>query len=122
MQEDLSALRTATKASAAQGSIRTLVRAAPVYNVSSAQDFRNQLGATLNTAAASLRGYPAINPEYVKWWDRGVSAAKGGPTSANAPQIHKFAIGTDGRTYPVTNPNAKLPAGWKWADNANPEQ
>lgn len=87
LQEDLSALRTATKASAAQGSIRTLVRAAPVYNISSAQDFRNQLGTTLNTAAASMRGYPAINPEYVKWWDRGVAAAKGGPVSVNAPKV-----------------------------------
>ena len=86
LQEDLSALRTATKASAAQGSIKTLVRAAPVYNVSSAQDFRNQLGTTLNTATASMRGYPAINPEFIKWWDRGVSAAKGGPTSSNAPK------------------------------------
>ena len=86
LQEDLSALRTATKASAAQGSIKTLVRAAPVYNVSSAQDFRNQLGTTLNTATASMRGYPAINPEFIKWWDRGVSAAKGGPVSDKAPK------------------------------------
>lgn len=86
LQEDLSALRTATKASAAQGSIRTLVRAAPVYNISSSQDFRNQLGTTLGTAAASMRGYPAINPKYVDWWDRGVSAAKGGPVSNNAPK------------------------------------
>ena len=61
LQEDLSALRTATKASAAQGSIKTLVRAAPVYNVSSAQDFRNQLGTTLNTATASMRGYISCN-------------------------------------------------------------
>ena len=105
LQEDLSALRTATKASAAQGSIRTLVRAAPVYNVSSAQDFRNQLGATLNTAAASLRGYPAINPEYVKWWDRGVSAAKGGPTSTNAPKVSD-----------ATQRPANVPAGYVLRD------
>lgn len=116
LQEDLSALRTATKASAAQGSIRTLVRAAPVYNISSAQDFRNQLGTTLGTAAASMRGYPAINPKYVDWWDRGVSAAKGGPTSNNAPGIHKFATDDQGRKRPVLDPNAKLPQGWKWAD------
>ncbi len=86
LQEDLSALRAATKASAAASSIRTLVRAAPVYNISSSQDFRNQLGTTLGTAAASMRGYPAINPKYVDWWDRGVSAAKGGPVSNNAPK------------------------------------
>ena len=116
LQEDLSALRTATKASAAQGSIKTLVRAAPVYNVSSSQDFRNQLAGTLLTAAASMKGYPAINPDYVKWWERGVSAAKGGPTSSNAPTIHKFVIDPSGQTRPVNNPNAKLPVGWKWAD------
>lgn len=117
LQEDLSALRTATKASAAQGSIRTLVRAAPVYNISSAQDFRNQLGTTLKTAVSSMKGYPAINPKYVDWWDRGVTAAKGGPKSANAPEIHKFAIDDKGRMRPVLDQNAKLPKGWKWAPN-----
>jgi hypothetical protein len=105
LQEDLSALRTATKASAAQGSIRTLVRAAPVYNVSSAQDFRNQLGATLNTATASMRGYPAINPEYMKWWERGVSAAKQGPASKNAP------------TSPTPARPANVPEGYVFKEN-----
>lgn len=75
-QEDLSALRTATKASAAQGSIQTLVRAAPIYNVSSAQNFRDQLGATLNTAAASMTGYPMINPAYAEWWAQGARKAR----------------------------------------------
>lgn len=116
MQEDLSALRAATKGSAAQGSIRTLVRAAPVYNVSSSKNFRDQLGVTLNTAASAMRGYPAINPAYLAWWDRGASAARGGPTSQNAPGIHKFAIDDQGRRRPVLDPNAKLPANWKWAD------
>lgn len=77
LQEDLSALRSATKGSAAQGSIRTLVRAAPVYNVASSQNFRDQLGVTLNTAAASMSGYPAINPQYLEWWKKGAQAARG---------------------------------------------
>lgn len=82
MQEDLSALRAATKASAAQGSLNLAVRAAPVYNISSSQDFRNQLGTMLSTAVSSMHGYPGINPAYVNWWDKGVNAAKNGPTGS----------------------------------------
>jgi hypothetical protein len=78
MQEDLSALRSATKGSAAQSSIQTIVRAAPVYNVSSSQNFRDMLGSTLNTAAAAMGGYPAINPAYLDWWKKGAQTARGG--------------------------------------------
>lgn len=88
MQEDLSALRSATRGSAAQGSIRTLVRAAPIYNVSSSQNFRDQLGVTLNTAAAAMSGYPAINSKYIDWWKQGAQKARGAPVSANAPKLN----------------------------------
>ena len=76
-QEDLSALRRATAASGAQGSIATLVRAAPIYNVSSSKDFRNQLEATLSTGAAALDGDPMFSRKYVDWWKKGASAAGG---------------------------------------------
>jgi hypothetical protein len=109
LQEDLSALRAATKGSAAQGSIRTLVRAAPVYNVSSSQDFRNRLGVTLNTAAASMGGYPAINPAYVDWWKRGAQMARGGMGPAPAPKAGESPSG---------GPKKKWSKG-KWA-KANP--
>jgi hypothetical protein len=59
-------------------------RAAPVYNVSSAQNFRDQLGATLNTAAKALHAYPEINPAYIQWWDSGAQMARGG-TSQRGP-------------------------------------
>ena len=87
MQEDLSALRSATKGSAAQSSIRTLVRAAPIYNVASSKNFRDQLGVTLNTAAAAMSGYPAISPKYIQWWKDSARAAKGNPVSSQAPQV-----------------------------------
>src|SRR6185312_340213 len=87
LQEDLSALRTATKASAAQGSIRTLVRAAPIYNVSDSKDFRLRLMTLLNTAQSALSGDPAISPAYKNWWAKGATMAKGGPTSSSAPRV-----------------------------------
>ncbi len=88
MQEDLTALRAVTGSSAAQGSIKTMVRAAPVYNVSSAQDFRNQLAVTLNTAAAGLSAYPEINPQYVDWWKQGARLARGStPKAKDAPEV-----------------------------------
>lgn len=86
LQEDLSALRSATKGSAAQGSIRTLVRAAPVYNVASSKNFRDQLGVTLNTAAAAMSGYPAINPQYLEWWKKGAQAARGAQPAPQSKQ------------------------------------
>ena len=92
MQEDLSALRSATKGSAAQSSIRTLVRAAPIYNVASSKNFRDQLGVTLNTAAAAMSGYPAINPKYIDWWKQGARAARGNPVSSNAPKVGSGTI------------------------------
>jgi hypothetical protein len=92
MQEDLSALRAATKGSAAQGSIRTLVRAAPVYNVASSQNFRDQLGVTLNTAASAMSGYPAINPAYVKWFQQGAQRARGKQGQAAQSQSGTSAI------------------------------
>lgn len=105
MQEDLSALRSATKGSAAQGSIQTIVRAAPVYNVSSSQNFRDMLGSTLNTAAAAMGGYPAINPEYINWWKNGARFARGGPEggktykqTATGPGGHKIGS-DDGETW-----------------------
>jgi hypothetical protein len=84
MQEDLTALRAVTGATAGANSIKTMVRAAPVYNVSSAQNFRDQLGATLNTAAKALHAYPEINPAYIQWWDSGAQMARGG-TSQRGP-------------------------------------
>lgn len=120
MQEDLSALRTATRGSAAQGSIQTLVRAAPVYNVSSSQNFKDQLGVTLNTAASAMSGYPAINPEYLKWFKNGASLAQqSSPRSGktpNGPSTHSYAIDANGKRRKVLDPNAQLPAGWKWGD------
>lgn len=104
-QEDLSALRTATKASAAQGSIQTLVRAAPIYNVSSGQDFRNQLHATLQTAASSMAGYPVINPKYADWWQKGAQQALSGGTEQQikqqySPSTKQYRYSTDGgRTW-----------------------
>ncbi len=91
-QEDLSALRAATKGSAAQGSIRTLVRAAPVYNVSSSQNFRDQLGVTLNTAAAAMAGYPAISEKYVDWWKQGARMARGEKPSSQSPASSKEKV------------------------------
>ena len=85
-QEDLTALRKATSGSAAASTVRTMVRAAPIYNVHSSQDFRNQLSATLRTGASALRAYPEINPKYIQWWDDGARMAKGGPVSSQAPQ------------------------------------
>lgn len=101
-QEDLSALRTATRASAAQGSIQTLVRAAPIYNVSSAQNFRDQLATTLNTASAAMSGYPVINPQFVQWFSHGARLAEGGKESHQP----KFQVGQkvklkDGKTITV---------------------
>ena len=86
MQEDLTALRAITGGSAAASTIKTMVRAAPVYNVASAANFRDQLGATLNTAAKAFHAYPELNPAYVKWWSDGAKLARQGPTSANAPK------------------------------------
>ena len=99
MQEDLSALRSATKASAAQGSIRTLVRAAPVYNVSSSQNFRDQLGVTLNTAAAAMSGYPSINQKYLEWWRNGAQAARGGtpPSGGSSPAAEVWTRDSNGK-------------------------
>ena len=118
MQEDLSALRSATKGSAAQGSIRTLVRAAPVYNVESSKNFRDQLGVTLNTAAAAMTGYPAINPAYLDWFKKGAAAARGGgPVSSktpSAPGQHTYAIDDKGKRHKVLDPKAALPQGWTW--------
>ncbi len=91
VQEDLSALRSATKGSAAQGSIQTIVRAAPVYNVSSSQNFRDMLGSTLNTAAAAMGGYPAINPEYINWWKNGAKSARGGPEGEKLKALKETA-------------------------------
>jgi hypothetical protein len=114
-QEDLSALRAATKGSAAQGSIMTLVRAAPVYNVSSSQNFRDQLGVTLNTAAAAMAGYPAISEKYVDWWKHGAQLARGGKSPApktDAPHAggkpHKIKIGDKMYTYNGTGDAADL--------------
>ena len=76
-QEDLTALRKATSGSAAASTVRTMVRAAPIYNVHSSQDFRNQLASTLRTGASALRAYPEINPKYIQWWDDGARMAKG---------------------------------------------
>lgn len=99
MQEDLSALRSATKGSAAQGSIRTLVRAAPVYNVSSSQNFRDQLGVTLNTAAAAMSGYPAINPAYVQWWQKGAREARSSGTKPQGKVIVQHSRSTGQYRY-----------------------
>ncbi len=88
-QEDLTALRRATGSSAAQGAVKTMVRAAPIYNVSSSQDFRNQLAVTLNTASAALSGYPEISKQYTDWWKQGARMAKSGkqaPLSSRIPQ------------------------------------
>ena len=120
MQEDLSALRAATKGSAAQGSIRTLVRAAPVYNVESSKNFRDQLAVTLNTASAAMSGYPAINPAYLEWFKKGAQMARGAsPVSSktpSAPGQHTYAIDDKGKRHKVLDPNAALPLNWKWAD------
>ena len=117
-QEDLSALRSATKASAAQGSIRTIVRASPVYNASSAQNFRDQLAATLTTGRNAMKGYPEISPAYINWWAEAGKRARGqaapSPTPKNAPQFHQYALDDQGKRRKVLNPNAKLPTGWKW--------
>jgi hypothetical protein len=86
-QEDLSALRSATKASAAQGSIRTIVRASPVYNASSGQNFRDQLAATLTTGRNAMKGYPEINPAYINWWAEAGQRARGVPRSSASPQV-----------------------------------
>ncbi len=109
MQEDLTALRAVTGGSAAASTIKTMVRAAPVYNVSSAQNFRDQLGATLNTAAKALHAYPEINPAYVKWWNDGAQLARQGtgPVSANAP-----------KSLPPPRP-AGVPANAKWDASRN---
>ena len=120
MQEDLSALRAATKGSAAQGSIRTLVRAAPVYNVESSKNFRDQLAVTLNTASAAMSGYPAINPAYLEWFKKGAQMARGAsPVSSktpSAPGQHTYAIDDKGKRHKVLDPKAALPLNWKWAD------
>ncbi len=118
MQEDLSALRSATKSSAAGSQIRTLVRAAPVYNVASSQNFRDQLGVTLNTATAAMSGYPAINPKYLEWWRNGAQMARGGTSESGTqqPGTHSYAVDADGKRRKVLDPNAQLPKGWKWAD------
>jgi hypothetical protein len=91
-QEDLSALRTATRASSAQGSIQTLVRAAPIYNVSSAQNFRDQLATTLNTAAAAMSGYPVINPQFVDWFSLGAKMAEG-ESPKTQPAASQYRVG-----------------------------
>ena len=68
-REDLSALRSAAERQLGgirSPRIRTLrASAAPIYNVASSKNFRDQLGVTLNTAAAAMSGYPAINPKYI---------------------------------------------------------
>ena len=91
-QEDLTALRKATSGSASASTVRTMVRAAPIYNVYSAQDFRNQLSATLNTGAAVFHAYPEINPELGSWWKQGARAARGSPVSAQAPKVGSGTI------------------------------
>jgi hypothetical protein len=96
-----------------------MVRAAPVYNVSSAKNFRDQLGVTLNTAVAAMSGYPAINPRYLDWWRQGARTAKGIPQSSQSPQMpgsHQYAIDADGKRRKVLDPKATLPQGWKWAN------
>lgn len=118
MQEDLSALRAATKASAAQGSLNLAVRAAPVYNISSAQDFRNQLGTMLATAVSSMHGYPMINPAYVNWWDKGVAAAKNSPSShetARQAPIIQFSKSRNASRYSTDG-------GRTWVNGLPPQQ
>ena len=114
-QEDLSALRSATKSSAAQGAIKTIVRASPVYNASSGQNFRDQLAATLTTGRNAMKGYPEISPKYIDWWAEAGRRARGIPVSAKSPNIAdankkvlKIKVGSKNYTYNGTGDTADI--------------
>ena len=76
LKGSIPAMRTYSKASAAQGSIAPLIQESAVLNTSSARDFTLRIAYTMRTLAAAMANDPSINPAYSRWFYAQAAAAE----------------------------------------------
>jgi hypothetical protein len=122
---DIIGSRAATGQSPARFSVKAMQNELPLIGSSSVTDessYLTKMGTIARQIEVGLNGMPDngrakayLQKRQNDLIQQGNKASKKlNPISSKAPQLHQYAIDSDGKRRKVLDPNAKLPDGWKW--------
>lgn len=123
---DIIGSRAATGQSPARFSVKAMQNELPLIGSSSVTDessyltkmntIARQIEVGLNAMPDNGRAKAYLQKRTNDMIQQGNKASKKlNPVSKNAPQLHQYAIDSDGKRRKVLDPNAPLPQGWNWA-------
>lgn len=124
---DIIGSRSATGQSPARFSVKAMQNELPLIGSSSVTDessyltkmgtIARQIEVGLNAMPDNSRALNYLRKRQNDLIQQGNRASKKlNPVSKNSPQLHTYAIDTDGKRRKVLDPSAALPQGWTWAD------